>query len=196
MKTKKQEDKTKAETPDIPTESTPETDTATQDATHDTANTEEAGEQIASEIAGLNQEISDLRDKNLRLMAEFDNFRKRSIKERSESFQYASEEVLKKILPLVDDFERAIQAMQSSDDVVAIREGIELIYGKFQGFLGDSGVRQIPTENEIFNTDLHEAITTFPAATEDQKGKIIDCVSKGYTLNEKVIRYAKVVVGQ
>lgn len=196
MKTKKQHEKPQAEAPDIPTESAPETDTATQDETKETSSTEDVGNQIASEIEGLNQEISDLRDKNLRLMAEFDNFRKRSIKERSESFQYASEEVLKKILPLVDDFDRAMQAMQSSDDVKAIREGIELIYGKFLGFLGDSGVQLIPTDNEVFNTDLHEAITTFPSASEDQKGKIIDCVSKGYTLNEKVIRYAKVVVGQ
>ena len=100
------------------------------------------------------------------------------------------------MLPLVDDFERALKAMETTEDVVAVKEGVDLIYGKFIAFLLQNGVKAIPTENEVFDTDLHEAITTFSAPSEDMKGKIIDCVSKGYTLNEKVIRFSKVVVGE
>lgn len=158
--------------------------------------TEEAGDQIAEDMVGLMQEVSDLKDKNLRLMAEFDNYRKRSLKERSDLIKSAGENILIKILPLVDDFERANKAMETSQDPQAIKEGIDLIYNKFIAFLLENGVKAIPTENEIFDTDLHEAITTFPAPSEDLKGKIIDCVSKGYTMNEKVIRFSKVVVGE
>ncbi len=157
---------------------------------------DETADQISADIENLNQEVSELKDKNLRLMAEFDNFRKRSIKERADLIKFAGEDVLKKILPLIDDFERGLQAMDSAEDVKAVKEGVDLIYAKFISFLTENGVNVIPTQNEVFNTDLHEAVTTFPAPSEEMKGKIIDCVSKGYTLNEKVIRFAKVVVGE
>jgi len=153
-------------------------------------------EHIAAGIEALNSEISDLKDKNLRLMAEFDNFRRRSAKEKTDLIKTAGEDVLVRILPLVDDFERAMKAMENSGDVQAIKEGIDLIYNKFISFLKDNGVAAIPTQDVEFDTDLHEAVTTFPAASAEQKGKIIDCLSKGYTLNEKVIRFAKVVVGE
>lgn len=129
-------------------------------------------------------------------MAEFDNYRKRTLKERSDLVKTAGENILSSMLPLVDDFERALKAMETAEDIVAVKEGVDLIYGKFIAFLLQNGVKAIPTENEVFDTDLHEAITTFPAPTEDLKGKIIDCASKGYTLNEKVIRFSKVVVGE
>ena len=158
--------------------------------------TEEEGDKIANEIAELTQKCSDLNDKNLRLMAEFDNYRKRTLKERSDLIKTAGENILSSMLPLVDDFERALKAMETAEDIVAVKEGVDLIYGKFIAFLLQNGVKAIPTENEVFDTDLHEAITTFPAPTEDLKGKIIDCASKGYTLNEKVIRFSKVVVGE
>lgn len=158
--------------------------------------TEEEGDKIADEIAELTQKCSDLNDKNLRLMAEFDNYRKRTLKERSDLVKTAGENILSSMLPLVDDFERALKAMETAEDIVAVKEGVDLIYGKFIAFLLQNGVKAIPTENEVFDTDLHEAITTFPAPTEDLKGKIIDCASKGYTLNEKVIRFSKVVVGE
>lgn len=158
--------------------------------------TEEEGDKIANEIAELTQKCSDLNDKNLRLMAEFDNYRKRTLKERSDLIKTAGENILSSMLPLVDDFERALKAMETAEDVVAVKEGVDLIYGKFIAFLLQNGVKAIPTENEVFDTDLHEAITTFSAPSEDMKGKIIDCVSKGYTLNEKVIRFSKVVVGE
>lgn len=169
-----------------------------QEANQQTENqtTEEEGDKIANEIAELTQKCNDLNDKNLRLMAEFDNYRKRTLKERSDLIKTAGENILSSMLPLVDDFERALKAMETAEDVVAVKEGVELIYGKFIAFLLQNGVKAIPTENEVFDTDLHEAITTFPAPTEDLKGKIIDCASKGYTLNEKVIRFSKVVVGE
>jgi len=169
-----------------------------QEANQQTENqtTEEEGDKIANEIAELTQKCNDLNDKNLRLMAEFDNYRKRTLKERSDLIKTAGENILSSMLPLVDDFERALKAMETTEDVVAVKEGVDLIYGKFIAFLLQNGVKAIPTENEVFDTDLHEAITTFPAPTEDLKGKIIDCASKGYTLNEKVIRFSKVVVGE
>lgn len=148
------------------------------------------------QIEELNQKCSDLTDKNLRLMAEFDNYRKRTLKERSDLIKTAGESLLSNMLPLVDDFERALKAMETTEDVVALKEGVDLIYNKFIAFLLQNGVKAIPTENENFDTDLHEAVTTFPAPSADMKGKIVDCVSKGYTLNEKVIRFSKVVVGE
>ena len=125
-----------------------------------------------------------------------DYYRKRTLKERSELIKTAGESILVNMLPLVDDFERGKKAMETSEDIQALKEGIDLIYNKFVEFVLQNGVRAIPTENENFDTDLHEAITTFPAPTEELKGKIIDCVSKGYTMNEKVIRFSKVVVGE
>jgi molecular chaperone GrpE len=155
-----------------------------------------ANNESSDKIEDLTQKCIDLNDKNLRLMAEFDNYRKRTIKERSDLIKTAGENILGNMLPLVDDFERGLKAMETSEDVVAVKEGVELIYNKFVAFLLLNGIKAIPTENENFDTDLHEAITTFPAPNEDMKGKIVDCVSKGYTLNEKVIRFSKVVVGE
>jgi molecular chaperone GrpE len=185
-------------------ENTPEVNEVTQEmqtpGTEENAQTKVSSEQESNqgndEIAELTQKCTDLNDKNLRLMAEFDNYRKRTSKERLELIKTAGESILANMLPLIDDFERAQKAMESSEDVVALKEGIDLIYNKFVSFLIQNGVKAIPTENEDFNTDLHEAITTFPAPSEELKGKIIDCVSKGYTLNEKVIRFSKVVVGE
>lgn len=157
---------------------------------------EEAAEQIVDEMELVALKCAELNDKNLRLMAEFDNYRKRTMKERIDLLKTASEKVLVDMLPLVDDFERGLKAMETSEDVQAVKDGVELIYSKFIAFLLQNGVKSIPTENEVFDTEFHEAITTFPAPSEDLKGKIIDCVSKGYTMNEKVIRFSKVVVGE
>jgi len=165
----------------------------------ETNQTDEAAESIdasAQQIEELNQKCADLNDKNLRLMAEFDNYRKRTLKERADLIKTAGESLLSNMLPLIDDFERGLKAMETSEDVVAVKEGVELIYNKFIAYLMQNGVKAILTENAAFDTDLHEAITTIPAPTEDLKGKIVDCVSKGYTLNEKVIRFSKVVVGE
>lgn len=166
------------------------------DATQTEETTQQTVENTVDEIEVLTKKCAELNDKNLRLMAEFDNYRKRTLKERMELVKTAGEGILVDMLPLVDDFERGLKAMETSEDVVAVKEGIDLIYSKFIAFLLQNGVKAIPTENEIFDTEFHEAVTTFPAPSEDLKGKIVDCVSKGYTMNEKVIRFSKVVVGE
>jgi len=184
----KKESKTKAKKEEVQNEqpNTQEISQEVNECANENCNCEEA----------LMQKCEELNDKNLRLMAEFDNYRKRSLKERMDLIKTASEKVLADMLPLVDDFERALQAMDTAEDVVAVKEGVNLIYGKFMSFLQQNGVKVIATENETFDVECHEAVTTFPAPSEDLKGKIIDCVSKGYTLNDKVIRFPKVVVGE
>ena len=147
------------------------------------------------ETEALKERIAELEDKNLRMMAEFDNYRRRTNKEKLELMATAGERIFKEMLPLVDDFERAVAVMDKTDDIDAVREGIHLIQQKFIAFLDKQDVHAIETEGVDFNTDEHEAVTTF-AAGEDQKGKVIDCTQKGYKLGEKVIRFAKVVVGE
>ncbi|MBO5404679.1 MAG: nucleotide exchange factor GrpE [Paludibacteraceae bacterium] len=152
-------------------------------------------EMLQAKVAELEARVAELEDLKLRQMAEFDNFRRRTNKEKLELMTTAGERIFKDMLPLVDDFERAKDAMAKTDDIEAVCQGIELIYNKFIGFLAANDVKVIDTTDADFNTDLHEAITTF-AAGEDKKGKVIDCTQKGYTLGEKVIRFAKVVVGE
>ena len=146
-------------------------------------------------IEDLQARIDELEDKNLRMMAEFDNFRRRTNKEKLELMETAGERIFTEMLPLVDDFERATAAMDKTDDIEALREGIKLIQQKFLSFLDKHDVHAIETEGVDFNTDEHEAVTTF-AAGEDKKGKVIDCTQRGYKLGDKVIRFAKVVVGE
>lgn len=152
-------------------------------------------ETLQAKVAELEARVAELEELKLRQMAEFDNFRRRTNKEKLELMTTAGERIFKDMLPLVDDFERAKDAMAKTDDIEAVRQGIELIYNKFIGFLAANDVKVIDTIDADFNTDLHEAITTF-AAGEDKKGKVIDCTQKGYTLGEKVIRFSKVVVGE
>jgi molecular chaperone GrpE len=149
--------------------------------------TPEVKEEAAPSIEELEARIAELEDKNLRMMAEFDNYRRRTNKEKLELMATAGERIFTDMLPLVDDFERALAVI---DD-----EGVRLIYNKFLAFLDKNDVHPIETEGVDFNTDEHEAVTTF-AAGEDQKGKVIDCTQKGYKLGDKVIRFAKVVVGE
>ena len=158
---------------------------------------EEPAEESASEdeTETLKARIADLEDKNLRMMAEFDNYRRRTNKEKLELMATAGERIFTEMLPLVDDFDRATEAMSKTDDIDAVREGIKLIRQKFVSFLDKNDVHVIETEGMDFNTDEHEAVTTF-AAGEENKGKVIDCTQKGYKLGEKVIRFAKVVVGE
>jgi molecular chaperone GrpE len=137
-----------------------------------------------------------LNDSHLRLMAEFDNYRKRTLREKAELIRSAGESILVNLLPLADDFERGLQASENSTDVEAVRQGMDLIYTKLSAFLQQNGVKPIATDDVAFDTEFHEAITIIPAPSEELKGKIIDCVQKGYLLNDKVIRFAKVVVGE
>lgn len=142
------------------------------------------------------EKLAKLHDDYLRLHAEFDNYRKRTIKEKAELLKSGTERVLTALLPVIDDFERAIQNIHQTDDVNALKEGVEHIYNKFQNFLKKNGVEPMDTNGKEFNAEIHEALTMVPAPTEEQKNKIIDTVEKGYTLEGKVMRYPKVVVGQ
>ena len=174
----------------------PTTDTSAAEVSPQTGKPASAGrgEDIDSRLSEAQSRIEDLKDKNLRMMAEFENFRKRTAKEKLELQATAGERIFGDMLSLIDDFERAEKAMAASDDVNALREGLDLIHKKFIAFLEKHDVRAIETENQPFDVDRHEAITTLDAG-EDKKGQIIDCTQKGYTLGDKVIRYAKVVVG-
>lgn len=153
-------------------------------------------EDKADEITLIKKAYADLNDKHLRLQAEFDNFRKRTLREKMELTKTASEGVLKEILPVIDDFDRALQSLNEASDLGAVKEGIEIIHKKFNAFLVQQGVREIDAVGKELDTDLHEAITKIPAPADEFKGKIVDCVQKGYVLNDKVIRFAKVVIGE
>lgn len=141
-------------------------------------------------------ELEDLKDKHLRLQAEFDNYRRRTLKEKAELISTAGEKILIDLLPVVDDLDRAMESIATAQDVDAVREGMDLIVNKFRNFLKTNGVNEIEAKEQDFDADKHEAVTKFPAPSEELKGKVIDVVQKGYTLNGKVMRYAKVVVGE
>ncbi|HBG86829.1 MAG TPA: nucleotide exchange factor GrpE [Marinilabiliaceae bacterium] len=147
-------------------------------------------------VAELEKQLAEANDKHLRLIAEYDNYRKRTLKEKMELTKLAGEEIFMGILPVVDDFERALQHFNSADNVEALKVGVELIYSKFISYLSSNGVKAIDTDKVTFDADLHEAVTKVQAPTEDMKGKVVDCVEKGYMLDEKVIRFPKVVVGE
>ena len=153
-------------------------------------------EELEKELETAQETIEEQKDKYLRLSAEFDNYRKRTMKEKAELILNGGEKSLSSILPVVDDFERAIKTMETATDVQAVKEGVELIYNKFMATLAQNGVKVIETKDKPLNTDYHEAIAVIPAPSEAQKGKILDCVQTGYTLNDKVLRHAKVVVGE
>ncbi|MEN9639627.1 MAG: hypothetical protein RLZZ262_1496 [Bacteroidota bacterium] len=141
-------------------------------------------------------EAAEWRDKYLRLYAEFDNFRKRTMKERADLLSTASADVIKEMLPILDDFDRAVKANEVVEDIQAVKEGFVLIHQKLYKKLEMKGLKPISAKDQVFDTDFHEAITQIPAPTEDLKGKVVDEVEKGYLLNEKIIRFSKVVIGQ
>ena len=153
-------------------------------------------EKLAQELEKANEQIEEQKDKYLRLSAEFDNYRKRTMKEKAELILNGGEKSISSILPIVDDFERALKNMETATDVAAVKEGVALIYNKFMSVLGQNGVKVIETKEQPLDTDYHEAIAVIPAPNEALKGKILDCVQTGYILNDKVIRHAKVVVGE
>ena len=165
-----------------------------EDVQDSAAPTEE--EKLAQELEEANKVIEEQKDKYLRLSAEFDNYRKRTMKEKAELILNGAEKTISSILPIVDDFERALKNMETATDVAAVKEGVELIYNKFMSVLGQDGVKVIETKEKPLDTYFHEAIAVIPAPDKSLKGKILDCVQTGYTLNDKVIRHAKVVVGE
>ena len=175
-------------------------ETTTQEAGINDVESDDSEEAEVADFMKKYQETQEALEKKtkdyLYLMAEFDNYRKRTIKERAEIIKTASEKVLKDMLPIVDDFERGLEATKDSTDGQEVRNGMELIYNKFVTFLHNNGVKAIESTGNEFDDNVHEAIATIPAPDEDAKGKVVDTITKGYTLNDKVIRHAKVVVGE
>lgn len=177
-----------------------ETQTDAQNVEVESQNAEE--EQPAKEetpedkIAALQAELEKSQKEYLFLMAEFDNYRKRTVKEKTELIKNGGEKAMLGLLPVIDDFERAIDAIDKSSDVEGLKEGVDLIYNKFMKYLESQQVKPMESTGTDFDADIYEAVTTFPAPDESMKGKVIDTVQKGYTINEKVLRHAKVVVGQ
>ncbi|MDE6576816.1 MAG: nucleotide exchange factor GrpE [Muribaculaceae bacterium] len=151
---------------------------------------------LESQVEELQKQVEKEKKEYLFLMADFDNFRKRTLKEKSEIIKNAGENVLKGLLPIMDDFERGIKASENTDDSTAIKEGMVLIYNKLKKYLAMNGVKEFDPSDDTFDTERHEAISVVPVADEAQKGKILDTVEKGYTINDKVLRHAKVVVAQ
>ncbi|MDE7413430.1 MAG: nucleotide exchange factor GrpE [Muribaculaceae bacterium] len=156
----------------------------------------EGADTAEDEVAKLKEEVAKEKKEYLFLMAEFDNFRKRTLKEKSELIKNAAESAFKGLLPIVDDFERALKATENSEDAGSIREGMDLIYKKLKKYMEQNGVKEMNPDDKDFDSDRHEAISAVPVPDEEMKGKILDTVEKGYTINDKVLRHAKVVVGQ
>lgn len=177
--------------------------TEQQDIPVDQADAAAAGNTEAPVSDNLSAEYEELKEKYDKLnkdyllsRADFENYRKRTLKEKAELIKNGGEDCMIGILPIVDDMERGLDAIHNSSDIEAVKEGMDLIYNKFKKYLEQHGVTVIPTENQDFDTENHEAVTTFPAPKPELKGKVIDTVQKGYKLNDKVIRFAKVVVGE
>ncbi len=196
MNKKKNVKETKENTEEV-LENANSTGTDNESTNDTTANSELTEEKTKAEEKSPNYEekFKEVNDKFLRLHAEFDNYRKRTNKERIDLIKYASEDVVKSMLPIIDDLERAIKSMEGNEAAQPFIEGTTLIFNKFKKILIQKGLEEIKTDNEVFDTDFHEAVTNIPTEEEGMKGKIIEVIEKGYMLNGKVIRFAKVVVG-
>ena len=157
---------------------------------------EETVDEMPKKEPTVEEKLAELQDRYLRLTAEYDNFRKRTLKEKIDLQKSANENLLQALLPIADDFDRGLQSVNEATDIEAVKEGLRLISGKFQGFLSQQGVKEIDAIKKEFDTDLHEAITKIPAPTKKLRGKVVDVVQKGYLLNDKVLRYSKVVIGE
>ena len=171
-------------------------ETTKKASTKTTKTTRTRKNKTQEELKKLKQETEELKDKYLRLSAEFDNYRKRTLNEKMELIKNASEKILLELLPVIDDFERALKANEAISDVETIKKGEKLIYGKLIELIKKQGVEEIEAVGQEMNTDFHEALTKIPAPNEQLKGKIVDVVEKGYKLNDKVLRFAKVVIGE
>ena len=185
-----------AEEKNINEEEELKTDEVAAEAENDEVTENEAPAEEKDPLELANEQIADLKDKYLRQVAEFDNYRKRTLKERAELILNGGEKVITTLLPVLDDMERALQSGEKTDDPQVLREGMELIYHKLVKVLEGHGVSKIDTQDADFDTDIHEAVAMVPGMGDDKKGKVIDCLSAGYKLNDKVIRHAKVAVGQ
>lgn len=196
---KSTENKENTATPDKYTEES----TDNSDDIISTGNTSEgldgdiiATDKVLNEVRVVEEKLADMQDKYIRLSAEFDNYRKRTLREKMDLSKYAGENLFLGIIPLMDDFERALKHMETSTDCIALKDGIDIIYGKFSDFLKQNGIKEIESLNSNFNVDLHEAIAKVPVEEAEKKGTVVDVVLKGYFLQDKVIRFSKVVVGE
>ncbi|MCX6326176.1 MAG: nucleotide exchange factor GrpE [Bacteroidia bacterium] len=167
------------------------------ESTSDVANGEvSAADIVVPELKAVEEKLAEMQDKYFRLSAEFDNYRKRTLREKMEISKYAGENLLLNIIPLMDDFDRALKHMDTGTDCVAMKNGIDHIYDKFSEFLKQNGIKEIESLNSNFNVDLHEAVAKVPVQEDDKKGKVVDVLQKGYYLQDKVLRFSKVVVGE
>lgn len=155
-----------------------------------------SADKVSTEVRAVEEKLAEMQDRYMRLSAEFDNYRKRTLREKMDMSKYAGENLLLSILPLMDDFERALRHMDATPECIAMKEGIDIIYGKFSEFMKQNGVKEIESLNSIFNVDLHEAVAKVPVEEAEKKGMVVDVVLKGYYLQDKVLRHAKVVVGE
>ncbi|HEY1010596.1 MAG: nucleotide exchange factor GrpE [Daejeonella sp.] len=165
------------------------------DTENNIENNPETAEEALTEEDRLKAEVAEWQNKHLRLYAEFDNFKRRTSKERLELLQMAGKDVIVDLLPVLDDFERALKSMETATDVEAVREGVKLVHHKLKNILSQKGLKEMEARGAEFNADIHEGITNIPAPSDELKGKVVDELEKGYYLNDKVIRFAKVVIG-
>ena len=187
--------KTKKEGQQAANENTEEIlDNKNQETQNQEVQNESEAKESLSELDELKAKYEQLNDTYLRSRAEFENYRKRTLAEKAELIKNGGEKVLTNILGVIDDFERGLNALETAENIEAVKEGMTLVYNKLQSFLKQNGVAAIDTKDQVFDTDLHEAISMIPAPDESMKGKVVDCIQKGYFLNDKVIRFAKVVV--
>ncbi|MBK8883501.1 MAG: nucleotide exchange factor GrpE [Bacteroidales bacterium] len=171
-------------------------DGSTVNASGETGEGDFSADKIVSDLKSAEEKLAEMQDKYMRLSAEFDNYRKRTLREKMDLSKYAAEDLFRKIIPFMDDFDRAVAHMDTTADSTAIKDGIDLIYNKFSDFLKQNGVKEIESMNLGFNVDLHEAIAKVPVQEDDKRGKVVDVVQKGYYLQDKVLRHSKVVVGE
>jgi molecular chaperone GrpE len=191
----KQNERSQKDNSGVDTEKKQSTDdTAGSIKTEGEANTE--SDKDARPLISVEEKLAEMQDRYLRLSAEFDNYRKRTLREKIELTKHAGENILISIIPVMDDFERALKLMETAADCVAMKSGIDLIYNKFNEFLKQNGIREIESLNKDFNVDLHEAVTKVSVQDESMRGKVVDVIVKGYWLNDKVMRFSKVVVGE
>jgi molecular chaperone GrpE len=152
-------------------------------------------DKVVADLKSTEEKLAEMQDKYIRLSAEFDNYRKRTLREKMDMSKYGAEELFRKIIPFMDDFDRALAHMETATECLAMKDGIELIYNKFSEFLKQNGIREIESMNAGFDVDLHEAVAKTPVPEDEKKGKVVDVVQKGYYIHDKVLRHAKVVVG-
>jgi molecular chaperone GrpE len=155
-----------------------------------------SADKVGTETRAAEEKLAEMQDRYIRLSAEFDNYRKRTLREKIDLSKYATEELLLKIIPIMDDFDRALAHMETATDCAAMKDGIDLIYTKFSDFLKQNGIREIESLNNFFDVDLHDAVAKMPVQEDEKKGKVVDVVQKGYYLQDKVLRHSKVVVGE